>query len=63
MKVPKTISSTVNLYSEQLDCIVSILPLILFPEANVLGAENKGVYILFSGLDIERMIIATGPVG
>jgi len=33
------------------------------PAANVLGAENKGVYVLMSGLDYERMVLAAGPVG
>ena len=28
------------------------------PEANVLGAKNKGVYVMFSSLDL-----AAGPVG
>lgn len=33
------------------------------PAANVLGAINKGVYVLMSGLDYERMVLAGGPVG
>lgn len=33
------------------------------PVANVLGAENKGVYVLMSGLDYERLVLAAGPVG
>lgn len=33
------------------------------PEANVLGKVNKGVYVLMSGLDIERLVLAAGPVG
>ena len=33
------------------------------PEANVLGPLNKGVYVLFSGLDLERLVLAAGPVG
>jgi isovaleryl-CoA dehydrogenase len=33
------------------------------PEANVLGAKNKGIYVLFSGLDLERLVLAAGPVG
>ena len=33
------------------------------PVENILGTENKGVYILMSGLDIERVILAGGPVG
>lgn len=33
------------------------------PEENVLGALNKGVYVLMSGLDLERLVLASGPVG
>merc|ERR1719305_311649 len=33
------------------------------PETNVLGAENKGIYVLFSGLDLERLVLAAGPIG
>lgn len=33
------------------------------PAANVLGANNKGVYVLMSGLDYERLVLAGGPVG
>lgn len=33
------------------------------PAENLLGEENKGVYILFSGLDLERLILAGGPLG
>jgi len=33
------------------------------PKKNILGGYNKGVYVLMSGLDIERLIFATGPVG
>ena len=33
------------------------------PEANVLGPLNKGVYVLMSGLDLERLVLAAGPVG
>ena len=32
-------------------------------EVNLLGQENKGVYVLFSGLDIERVIIAALALG
>lgn len=37
------------------DCVV--------PEENVLGEVNKGVYVLMSGLDYERLVLAAGPVG
>lgn len=33
------------------------------PAANVLGGLQKGVYVLMSGLDYERMVLAGGPVG
>ena len=33
------------------------------PEANVLGEENKGVYVLMSGLDLERLVLSAGPLG
>ncbi|XP_043492530.1 isovaleryl-CoA dehydrogenase, mitochondrial [Polistes fuscatus] len=33
------------------------------PVENVLGELNKGIYVLFSGLDLERLILAGGPVG
>lgn len=33
------------------------------PESNVLGPLNKGVKVLMSGLDIERLVLAAGPVG
>jgi isovaleryl-CoA dehydrogenase len=33
------------------------------PEENVLGGINKGVYVLMSGLDYERLVLAAGPVG
>jgi isovaleryl-CoA dehydrogenase len=32
-------------------------------EENVLGNLNKGVYVLMSGLDYERLVLAAGPVG
>ena len=30
---------------------------------NVLGEENKGIYVLFSGLDLERLVLSGGPIG
>jgi hypothetical protein len=36
---------------------------ILLSEENVLGEKNKGVYVLMSGLDIERLILSAGPLG
>ncbi|KAI7872393.1 acyl-CoA dehydrogenase/oxidase [Spinellus fusiger] len=33
------------------------------PVENVLGAEGKGVYVLMSGLDLERLVLSGGPLG
>ena len=33
------------------------------PAENVLGEVNKGIYVLFSGLDLERLVLAGGPLG
>ncbi|KAJ0179744.1 hypothetical protein K1T71_004335 [Dendrolimus kikuchii] len=33
------------------------------PAKNILGQENRGVYVLMSGLDLERLVLAGGPVG
>lgn len=33
------------------------------PQENILGELNKGVYVLMSGLDYERLVLASGPVG
>ena len=33
------------------------------PAANVLGEEGGGVAILMSGLDVERIVLAGGPIG
>ena len=33
------------------------------PFENVLGEEGKGVTVLMSGLDFERVVLAAGPVG
>ena len=29
----------------------------------MLGQINKGVYVLMTGLDVERLVLAAGPVG
>lgn len=29
----------------------------------MMGQLNAGVYVLFSGLDIERLVLAAGPLG
>ena len=33
------------------------------PEENLLGTQNKGIEILMSGLDYERIVLAGGPLG
>ncbi|KAK3867317.1 hypothetical protein Pcinc_027212 [Petrolisthes cinctipes] len=33
------------------------------PAENILGKMNGGIYVLFSGLDLERLVLAGGPVG
>ncbi|CAL7942912.1 unnamed protein product [Xylocopa violacea] len=33
------------------------------PVTNILGQVDKGIYVLFSGLDLERMVLAAGPLG
>ncbi len=35
----------------------------LVPEENLLGDVNQGTKVLMKGLDIERLILAAGPVG
>jgi isovaleryl-CoA dehydrogenase len=33
------------------------------PEANILGKLNQGTQVLMRGLDIERLVLAGGPIG
>ncbi|CAG8729573.1 37406_t:CDS:10 [Gigaspora margarita] len=33
------------------------------PATNILSAEGKGVYVLMSGLDLERVVLSGGPLG
>jgi len=33
------------------------------PETHILGQLNKGIYVLFSGLDLERLVLSGGPLG
>lgn len=33
------------------------------PEKYILGEVNKGVYVLMSGLDLERLVLSAGPLG
>lgn len=42
---------------------IILTTLLYFLAANILGKENKGVYVLMSGLDLERLVLAGGPLG
>ena len=33
------------------------------PAKNLVGEINRGMYVLMSGLDYERLVLAAGPVG
>ena len=33
------------------------------PVENLVGEEGKGVYILMTGLDVERLVLSGGPIG
>lgn len=33
------------------------------PDNNILGELNQGVYVLMSGLDTERLVLAAGALG
>ena len=44
-----------------MDRFLNVSPITLVE--NVLGEENKGVYVLMSGLDIERVVLSGGPLG
>mmetsp|Transcript_58674 Transcript_58674/g.187098 ORF Transcript_58674/g.187098 Transcript_58674/m.187098 type:complete len:180 (-) Transcript_58674:618-1157(-) len=33
------------------------------PRDNVLGEVDRGVYVLMSGLDVERLVLSAGPLG
>ncbi|XP_076815687.1 isovaleryl-CoA dehydrogenase, mitochondrial-like isoform X1 [Clavelina lepadiformis] len=33
------------------------------PVKNILGSMNGGVYVLMSGLDLERLVLSAGPLG
>jgi isovaleryl-CoA dehydrogenase len=37
--------------------------LILTLAENVLGKVGQGVYVLMSGLDLERLVLSGGPLG
>ena len=53
---------TSTFYVSAFDGDVSFM-IICFVESQVLGAVNKGTYVLFTGLDVERTVLAAGPVG
>lgn len=33
------------------------------PSSAIMGQKNRGVYVLMTGLDVERLLLAAGPVG
>ena len=33
------------------------------PPENQLGATNRGVKVLMEGLDLERLVLSSGPIG
>ncbi len=46
------------------NCIfVPCLMLCVSPAANILGGKGRGVYVLMSGLDFERLTLSAGPLG
>lgn len=46
-----------NLWYQSISFFLTVL------EENVLGPLNKGVYVMMSGLDLERLVLASGPIG
>lgn len=40
-----------------------VLDNVFVPKENVLGGIGKGVYVLMSGLDYERLVLSAGPIG
>lgn len=36
---------------------------VFVPESNILGPLNKGVTVLMEGLDLERLVLSSGPLG
>jgi isovaleryl-CoA dehydrogenase len=40
-----------------------VLERVRVPRENILGDVNRGVYVMFSGLDYERLALSAGPIG
>ena len=36
---------------------------VFVPHENLLGEVNRGVRVLMEGLDIERLVLSSGPLG
>ena len=36
---------------------------VFVPQENLLGEVNRGVRVLMEGLDIERLVLSSGPLG
>lgn len=60
-KVPGNLSSV--LFNSSLLSNYIVQRLLLIAVTNILGEVNKGIYVLFSGLDLERLILSAGPLG
>lgn len=50
-----------SIYGQNTDALTN-LSLLLTAE-NILGHLSKGVYVLMSGLDLERLVLSGGPLG
>ena len=46
-----------------LSFIFSLFYIFEFIEENILGKTGRGVYVLMTGLDTERLVLSAGPVG
>ena len=51
----------VGIYTKHMSLKHSLILNIL--AANILGELNKGVYVLFSGLDLERLVLSAISLG
>ena len=36
---------------------------VFVPEEDILGEVNRGVRVLMEGLDLERLVLSSGPLG
>ena len=64
--LPFLLPPSSSLPSSPLPPILPHLPSLLSctpPAENIVGGVGKGVYVLMSGLDLERLVLSAGPVG